>query len=714
MIARLALALMLLAAPAEAAKRALVVGNDDYAHLPDLAKAVTDATGYEEVLKGLGYEVTLATDLDTPALQRTFGAFLGTIAPGDEVAFVYAGHGWSDGKANYLIGTDVEALTTLPVLRRRAVPLRNGVNGILDDLEAAGARVVVAVVDACRDNPFTASGTRSGSVGLTRGLTLVTAPPVPGPGGSFTVFSAGPGQQALDRLGEADEDPNSVFSRVFLDRLAKGGSLQAAVLDTVPAVAELAASIGHAQRPAYRDEIGERYCLSEGCAPVSVAVAGSAPEPVAPAAPPPKDEPVDADADAPVPAAPEEDQEGEPVTADDVTEPPTLVTPEVPMAEDGSAQAESAPAVRATPFLAPGEPIRVLLRAAAPLRSADGLRNRQSVCALGASPGLETLRAFARLRGFAGGLRTYRNVEAVVKELERGRCDAFAGTKIEIAQVQGALADPSRLVLAPETIAWTRPAMVGTELAPPEPEPATRAADPYEHDAMSEGAPLAPGSPVRVVALASLGFDDLAGLRGGGMCYVGKSPEAPTVEALGQLRGVTTNFVAFRSLRFAITALEEGRCEALAAAPPQIPLVMASVREPARYRVLDGVARFDVPGVPEGVAPPVPQVVTRAPAPYEGDGTGLVALVPRGSPPLDLSGTLPGIPCHAREHAAAVMAALAGRRMNVIRARSMTDGLARMERGDSCAMLLLPPAAGPLAMAMVREPSRWETRELDP
>src|SRR4051794_12091248 len=73
--------------------------------------------------------------------------------------------------------------------------------------------------------------------------------------GIFTLYSAGVGQTALDRLGPNDSDPNSVFTRALLPRLSKPGlDLTGLAIDVREDVARLAGTIGHAQSPAYYDQ----------------------------------------------------------------------------------------------------------------------------------------------------------------------------------------------------------------------------------------------------------------------------------------------------------------------------------------------------------------------------------------------------------------------------------------------------------------------------
>ena len=140
------------------------------------------------------------------------------------------------------------------------MPLKNGVNGVIDRIERRGAQLRVAIVDACRDNPFAPP---PGSKGLSysRGL----APMAPPPAGTFVIFSASAGESALDRLSEADASPNSVFTRVFLPHLKADMTLLDAIKATQAEVVSLASAAGRAQKPAYYDEVVGSACLTKEC-----------------------------------------------------------------------------------------------------------------------------------------------------------------------------------------------------------------------------------------------------------------------------------------------------------------------------------------------------------------------------------------------------------------------------------------------------------------
>ena len=199
----LALALSGPAAPQTAGRRvALVIGNDDYQHIDKLQKAKADATAYAAVLRGKGFSVQEGYDLSMLEMSSAVADFVQKINPGDTAVFVYSGHGWSDGAHNYLVGVDVPGRATEELLTRLSLPLRNGVDGVLDDLERKNAGLKAAIIDACRDSPFRPPPGERGYA-LARGLKPQSVE------GSFIIYSAGEGQSAMDRLSDADSIPTA-------------------------------------------------------------------------------------------------------------------------------------------------------------------------------------------------------------------------------------------------------------------------------------------------------------------------------------------------------------------------------------------------------------------------------------------------------------------------------------------------------------------------
>lgn len=263
----LAILLSAFAFAASAERYAYILGNTDYFELSDLSNTHADAEAYAQTFGNLGFKITLVKDLDRKATLQSFHLFLNNISSGDEVAFIYSGHGWSNGQTNFLIPTDVErpAPDFQAILEDSTLPLQNGYDGFLDKLAKRGVSLTIAVIDACRNNPFAPLPGRK-SVGMSRGL----APVVPSEG-TFIIYSAGKGQEALDGLiGDGPQEKLSVFTRNFVQYLKPGIYLQDAILDARSNTIQQAASQdGHRQHPAYYDQTTARICLSGNCETVA-------------------------------------------------------------------------------------------------------------------------------------------------------------------------------------------------------------------------------------------------------------------------------------------------------------------------------------------------------------------------------------------------------------------------------------------------------------
>ncbi|KIZ44823.1 peptidase C14, caspase catalytic subunit p20 [Rhodopseudomonas palustris] len=258
------MALLALAAPAQAAKRvALVIGNNDYKNVPKLQKAVNDARTMGDTLKQLGFSVMVAENQDRKGFSRSLLAFDASIEPGDTAFFFFAGHGFEIAGQNFLLPVDVPAATEgQEELVRDASMMADR---IVERLQNKGARSAILVFDACRNNPFERRGTRAlaGRGGL--------APMTMLPEGVFSVFSAGPRQTALDRLSEHDANPNSVFTRVFAKQLLEPGEDMVEVAQrTRRAVSAMAETVGHKQVPVYFDQMVDDVFLNGAAKPQAV------------------------------------------------------------------------------------------------------------------------------------------------------------------------------------------------------------------------------------------------------------------------------------------------------------------------------------------------------------------------------------------------------------------------------------------------------------
>jgi Caspase domain len=241
--------------PAEAAKKiAFVIGINDYKEIPKLEKAVGDAEAIASTLSGLGYQVTTALNMDRRNLNLALSKLYASIEPGDTVLLHYSGHGIQIENDNYLLPADVPAPDDGNVELLKSESLR--LLTLIDTLGEKGAGARILIIDACRDNPFATGGKRS--IGGTRGLANVATAK-----GTFIMYSAGAGQSALDRLGENDGEPTSVYTRVLLSRLSNPGvklrDLAASVRDEVE---QMGKTVGHDQRPAYYDDLPADFALA--------------------------------------------------------------------------------------------------------------------------------------------------------------------------------------------------------------------------------------------------------------------------------------------------------------------------------------------------------------------------------------------------------------------------------------------------------------------
>jgi len=231
-------------------RKALVIGNDGYKYVNGLQNAKEDAKSIADNLTKVGYKVTLKLDQTEKEMKASLRSFKSQVESGDEVAFFYAGHGVQVANNNYLIPIDV-AGEGEEQIRDEAISLQR----ILDDMSDKKVKFTLAMVDACRDNPFKGNGRALAGAG-TRGLAPTTAAT-----GQMVVFSAGAGQQALDKLGPNDKDKNGLFTRVFIREMQKSGvSIDRVVRNVRNEVVVTAKSVGHDQVPAIYDQVvGEFY-----------------------------------------------------------------------------------------------------------------------------------------------------------------------------------------------------------------------------------------------------------------------------------------------------------------------------------------------------------------------------------------------------------------------------------------------------------------------
>jgi len=167
---------------------ALVIGNGNYAKNA-LANPVNDAKSVEEALKGIGFEVLRFDNLGQKEMARAIDDFGNKLRNYDVGLFFYAGHGVQSKGFNYLIPVDARLFSESDVEYNCVRADR-----VLGKMEDAKNKINVIILDACRDNPFERSWTRTAKG---RGLATMTAPV-----GSVIAFATSPGNTASDGTGK--------------------------------------------------------------------------------------------------------------------------------------------------------------------------------------------------------------------------------------------------------------------------------------------------------------------------------------------------------------------------------------------------------------------------------------------------------------------------------------------------------------------------------
>jgi uncharacterized caspase-like protein len=186
---------------------ALVVGNAGYTNVPPLANSANDARLIAETLRGLGFVLVGGgpqLDLDKAAFDQKVQLFGSQLQGADVGLFYYAGHGVQVRGTNYLVPISAN------LTREAEVDFQMlDTNLVLRQMESSGTKLNLVILDACRNNPFGATSTRSAS----RGLAQMQAPE-----GTLISFATQPGSVAQD-----GDSGNSPFTRALSQTIRRPG-----------------------------------------------------------------------------------------------------------------------------------------------------------------------------------------------------------------------------------------------------------------------------------------------------------------------------------------------------------------------------------------------------------------------------------------------------------------------------------------------------------
>ncbi len=127
-------------------KRALFIGNNDYSPQKRLSKCVNDAREMQKLFADLRHRLVYDFDLNHDSMRKTFARFKEDIEVGDELVVSFSGHGVQVNSELYLLPTDAPLIGNPLEVSSTCINLHPEI----DEMFARGAKMVLAIVDACR------------------------------------------------------------------------------------------------------------------------------------------------------------------------------------------------------------------------------------------------------------------------------------------------------------------------------------------------------------------------------------------------------------------------------------------------------------------------------------------------------------------------------------------------------------------------------------
>lgn len=180
---------------------ALIIGNAAYPSSP-LSNPVNDAKAVSDVVKGFGFTVIEVRDASKVQMEQAIEQAKDLLKGGGGIGMLYyAGHGLQLDWRNYLVPIDATLGSARDVAKQTV-----DVQLVLDAFKAARNAMNIIVLDACRDNPFGATG---------RGAGLA---PMDAQWGTFVAYATAPGNLAEDGTSESG---NSLYTQFLVQELKR-------------------------------------------------------------------------------------------------------------------------------------------------------------------------------------------------------------------------------------------------------------------------------------------------------------------------------------------------------------------------------------------------------------------------------------------------------------------------------------------------------------
>jgi hypothetical protein len=194
--------------PATAEKRvALVIGNSAYQSVSRLENPRNDALLVADTLQKLGFTLVgggAQVELDKASFDAAVQRFGNQLIGADVALFYYAGHGIQVRGTNYLV-----PITANPTRETDVDFQMVDAALVLRQMDGAGTKLNIVILDACRNNPFGGRGLRASDGGLAQ---------IRAPEGTLLSYATQPGNVALD-----GSDGHSPYTRVLVETMQRPG-----------------------------------------------------------------------------------------------------------------------------------------------------------------------------------------------------------------------------------------------------------------------------------------------------------------------------------------------------------------------------------------------------------------------------------------------------------------------------------------------------------
>ena len=182
---------------------ALIIGNSAYAGNMALVNPANDAKAMADVLKRLGFTVIELRNGNKAQMTAAIAQVSNSLKGKQGVGMLYyAGHGLQLDWRNYMVPVDANLKTAADVAHQTI-----DLSSVVDIFKAAGNRMNIVVLDACRDNPF------GGNTSSAKGLAQLDAPP-----STFLAYATAPGNVAED--GDV-KSGNGLYTQFLLQELKR-------------------------------------------------------------------------------------------------------------------------------------------------------------------------------------------------------------------------------------------------------------------------------------------------------------------------------------------------------------------------------------------------------------------------------------------------------------------------------------------------------------